>query len=412
MGGKPEATLLTNGQRLPAPYAALVNGTAARAWDLDDLHEQNTCHVNASVIPAAFALSEARGPIHGRDFVTAAALGSEMVCRLSAAPRIGFTDTGSIMSYQCAFYGAALTAARLMRLAPEPMRHAVGLAHARVSGNQQSFLSGAMAVRIMQGVAAEGGVVAALMAERGMTGAIDVLEGRYGYYQLHHRGKYEPADLTRDLGRRYLLDDVSIKPLYPCCRFIHGPIEATIRAVSDADVSHDAIERIDVAVTSNEAYRLVCEPTERKWDPLSIADAQFSLPYLVAWAAIHRRVDFETLKMENFRLPELRALMPKVVVRLQTADQGDARGTFPMPGDVSVLERSGRCTRRQVALVKGHPQNPMSYDDVADKFLECARLSRPQWRDASQVIELVWRLDELPDVADLVRLCALGSDTA
>lgn len=405
-GGRAEATLLSSGARLPAPLAALVNATAARAWDLDDLHEQNTCHVHVSLIPALLALCEARGPVPGRDFLTAIIVGAEVISRLSAAPRVGFTETGSIMSYQCAFYGIALAAARLLQFEPGKMRHALGLAHARVAGNQQAFLSGAMAVRVMQGVAAEGGLVSALMAERGITGADDVFEGRYGYFRLHHRGRYDPDELTRELGRQYLLDSVSIKPLHPCCRFAHGPIESTIRAVSEAQIDVDAIEEIRVAVTNNEVLHLICEPVERKMDPRSAADAQFSLPYLVAWAAIHRGVDFAALEPGSLHDPSVRALMAKVKIEVDTPLQDEARGTFPMPGDVTIVERGGRRTRRRVSVVKGHPRNPMSYDEVAEKFIACARFARPEWTGAAAVIERVSQLEALPDVAELVPLCA------
>lgn len=405
-GGRAEATLLTNGERLPAPLAALVNATAARAWDLDDLHEQNTCHVHVSLIPALLALSEARGPVAGRDFIAAVAVGAEIICRLSAAPRVGFTETGSIMSYQCAFYAIAAASARLLGLSRQQMRHALGLAHARVAGNQQAFLSGAMAVRVMQGVAAEGGLACALMAELGITGADDIFEGRYGYFRLHHRGEYDPGELTRELGVRYLLDAVSIKPLYPCCRFAHGPIEATILAVAEARIDVDAIDEIRVAVTNNEVLHLICEPVERKMDPRSVADAQFSLPYLVAWAAIHRCMDFKALEPESLRDPSVRALMARVRIEVDTAHQEEGRGTFPMPGDVSIVERGGRRTQRRVAFVKGHPRNPMSYDDVAAKFLACAGFAGPRWAGAPATIDRVSELETLPDVGVLVPLCA------
>ncbi len=409
-GGRPEATLLTDGTRAPAPLAALVNATAARAWDLDDLHEGHTCHVDASLVPALLALCEALAragrPVPGRDLLAAVAVGAELVCRLAAAPRVGFTETGSIMSYQCAFYGVALAAGRLLRLAPAAMRDAAGLAHARVAGNQQGFLSGALSVRVMQGVAAEGGLVSALMAERGIGGGDDVLEGRYGYYRLHHRNQYEPADLTRGLGERFLFDDVSIKPLYPCCRFTHGPIEATLQAVNEAGIAADAIERIRVVVTNREVRDLVCEPEARKRDPRSVADAQFSLPYLVAAAAVRRRIDFDTLAPDALRDPAVRALAGKVEIALETGEQRDGRGVFPMPGDVTVVERGGRSTRREVAFVKGHPRNPMRYDEVADKFAACAWLARPGWNGAARVVERIAGLEAAADTGDLVALCS------
>src|SRR3990172_1711211 len=224
-GGNPEATLICNGRLLPLPLATLVNATAARAWDLDDVHEQNTCHVNVSTVPAALAISEARRPIDGRELIAAVAMGSELICRMSAAPRIGFSETGSSMTYQCAFYGVALTASRLMKLPAAQARHAMGIAHARTAGNQQGFLAGAMTVRLKNGIAAEGGVISALMAERNLTGSVDVLEGRFGYYHVFQRGTYEPQELVGERGDRGLGNGISIKPLFPRCQFIHGPID-------------------------------------------------------------------------------------------------------------------------------------------------------------------------------------------
>lgn len=405
-GGKPEATLITNGAQLPLPLAVLVNTTAARAWDLDDVHEQNTCHVNVSTVPAALSVAEARAPVDGRALIAAIAVGSELICRMSTAPRIGFRETGSSMSYQCPFYGVALTASRLMQLPAAQARHALGIAHARAGGNQQGFLTGAMTVKLMQGIAAEGGVIAALMAERNLTGSVDVLEGRYGYYQVFHRGRYEPQDLTRELGVQWFMNEVSVKPLYPCCKFIHGPIDAVLLAAADAGVGADGIERIRVVVTNKEVYDLVCTTRERKWNPTSVTDAQFSLPYMIAWAVVHRHIGFESVYVCSLGDPAVRALMPRIEIDLQTGAQTDGRGTFPMPGIVTVIERGGRETQRTVDFVKGHPKNPMDYDDVAEKFLTCARFGRPDWKDAEQVVERVRAIEKMDDCGELLRLCA------
>ena len=407
-GGTPEATLITNGRRLPLPLAVLVNTTAARAWDLDDVHEQNTCHVNVSTVPAALAIAEARGPIDGRELIAAIAVGAELICRMSAAPRIGFSETGSSLTYQCPFYGVALAASRLMCLTPKQARHALGIAHARAGGNQQGFLTGAMTVRLMQGIAAEGGVIAALMAERNLTGSSDVLEGRFGYYHVFHRGKYEPRDLTRELGARWFMDEVSIKPLYPCCKFIHGPIDALLEAVDGAGIRTEDIKRIHVLVTNKEVHDLVCTSRESKWNPASITDAQFSLPFMLAWAAVHRGIGFEAVAATSLDDKAVRALMPRVEVELRTGSQADGRGTFPMPGVVTVVERNGREIQRTVEYVKGHPKNPMSYEEVARKFLDCTRFGRPQWTGAEGLVEVVATLENVEDAGKLVSLCAAG----
>lgn len=405
-GGSPQATLITNGRKLPLPLAALVNATAARAWDLDDVHEQNTCHVSASLVPAALAVCEARGPVSGKELITAIAVAAELICRMSAAPRISFSETGSSMSYQCAFYAVALMASRLMKLSDTQSYDALGIAHARAAGNQQGLLQGAMTVRLMQGIAAEGGIMSALMAERNMSGSRAILEGRFGYYHVFQRGKYEPYDLTGQLRERWRYNEVSVKPLYPCCKFIHGPIDALLQALGDAGIGADDIERVRVVVTNKEVHDVVCTTRERKWNPTSIAEAQFSLPYMLAWAAVHRSVGFQAMDPLSLGDPAVKALMSRIEVDLRTGSQKDERGTFPMPGIVTVIERNGRATQRTVDYVKGHPKNPMSYDDVAGKFLDCARFGRPDWARAEEVVETVRDLERIEDVARIVRLCA------
>jgi 2-methylcitrate dehydratase PrpD len=208
-------------------------------------------------------------------------------------------------------------------------------------------------------------------------------------------------------GLQKIPNDVSIKPLYPCCKFIHGPIDAVLQAVEDTGAGADAIERIRVVVTNKEVYDLVCTTRERKWNPASITDAQFSLPFMLAWAVVHRRIGFESVAASSLADPAVKALMPRIEIDLQTGAQTDGRGTFPMPGIVTVIERSGRETQRTVEYVKGHPKNPMSYDEVAAKFLACARFGRPGWKGAGQVVEQVRALEEMGDCGALVRVGGL-----
>ncbi len=405
-GGKPEATALPAGTMLPMPAAAMLNGLAGRAWDLDDVHEQNTCHVNVNVVPAVLALAEGRGPVSGREFLMAVAVGAEMVCRTSAASRISFSETGSSMSYQCGFYGAALASARLLGLPKDVARHALGIAHARIAGNQQGYVSGAMTVRLMQGIAVEGGLLSALMAQRGVTGSTEILEGKFGYFPVYHRGKYDRNALVEGLGKEWLLMGVSIKPPYPCCKYTHGPIEATVAAMKELGIGPAEVEKISVRVTNREVHDLVCTSRERKWNPQSLTDAQFSLPFTVAYAAAHGGVGLETFQPAGLADCAARRLLPRVEAVLDVSAQGEGRGTFPMPGIVTVRDKAGRSLEKTIVYVKGHPKNPMTFDEVAAKFLLCAQLGRPGWKGADEVIEAVRHIERMTDTGELARLCA------
>jgi 2-methylcitrate dehydratase PrpD len=204
------------------------------------------------------------------------------------------------------------------------------------------------------------------------------------------------------------MNDVSVKPLYPCCKFIHGPIDALLAAIDDLGIRTGDIGRIRVVVSNKEVYDLVCTTRERKWNPASITDAQFSLPFMLAWAAVHRGIGFAAVAAASLGDEAVRALMPQIEVELRTDSQADGRGTFPMPGIVTVVEHNGRETRRTVEYVRGHPKNAMSYDDVAAKFLECARFGRPQWTGAEELVEVVRTLENVDDAGKLVSLCAAG----
>jgi 2-methylcitrate dehydratase PrpD len=407
-GGKPESTAFVAGARVPLPLAVLANGTTARALDLDDVHEQNTCHVNVATVPVALALAEARAPVDGRAFMAAVALGAETIARLSAAPRVGFSETGMSLTYQCGFFGAAMVAARLLGLTREQAAHAMGIAYARVAGNQQGFVAGAMTVKLMQGIASEGGVVGALMAERGLTGSLDVLEGRFGYYATYHRGQYARGDIVDGLGERWRLEEVSVKPVYPCCKFIHGPIDAMREVLVRNALPAGDIARARFTITNKEVYDVVCAPAERKWDPRSVTDAQFSLPFMTAWAAVHGDIGFAPLDPASLADGRVRALMPRIEVALEAESQGAGRGRFPMPGILTLETRDGRGLQAVAEFVKGHPRNPMTFDDVADKFRACAAFGRPGWKGGEAVIEFVRNLEQHADVAELARLLAAG----
>jgi 2-methylcitrate dehydratase PrpD len=200
--------------------------------------------------------------------------------------------------------------------------------------------------------------------------------------------------------------EVSLKPAYPCCKYTHGPIEATVEAMQALGITANEVEKITVKVTNREVHDLVCLSRERKWNPQSLTDAQFSLPFNVAYAAANGGVDVQTFQPAGLVNPAARALLSRVDVDLDLAAQGEGRGTFPMPGIVKVQTTSGRSIDKTVVYVKGHPKNPMNYEDVAAKFRTCAALGRPGWKGAEAVIDAVRQIEQLKSAGDLARLCA------
>lgn len=407
-GGRAEATVLTFGHAVPAFLAAFANSTMARAMDLDDVYEPAICHVTSSVLPVALAMAELTGRVDGREFVAAVALGRDLMCRLSIANRNRGQERGRSQSYQYNTFSSAAVAGRYLELDVDQMVAAFGLAYGQGLSNRQGVIDGSMAVRVHQGLCAQLGTQAAQLAKRGVTGARNVIDGKYGYYNLYEDGLYEPADLTDALGVEFRGIDSSIKP-YPCCKQGHTSVQATADLVRELEAKPHDIERIDVGYNL-QAYYTICDPPEGRYAPRTPFDAQFSGPWAVATAAVKGGFTLNDLLPAALQDETVRAVARRVTVRIDEEIERDAQGSIS-PAVVKVLLKDGRQARRRVDYVKGHPRNPMNFSEVADKFRSCLpHAARP--RDPARMeaaISLVAELERVPDVRELIRLLAEGA---
>lgn len=245
--------------------AALTNGTMARAVDFDDVFEPGTLHVSASLVPAALAVAEAQGGVDGKSLLTALALGVDLICRLSLAIQLPPGVSGMNSTFQCAYFAAAAVAGKLMGLEVEGLRHALGLAYTQVAGNSQNLLEGTLAIRLNQGLAAQGGVMAAELARVGLTAARDSLEGKFGYFMVYQRGAYDRDRLLEGLGQRYYGPEVTQK-IYPCCMHTHAAIEALQEVKAKHLIDEAQIARIRVGL-NQQGYNFVGAASSDKITP-------------------------------------------------------------------------------------------------------------------------------------------------
>lgn len=191
-GGTPQATTLVFGDRLPAVAAAQLNGTMCRALDFCDAMAPGP-HIGSALVPACFAAAELRGGCPGDQFLAALVVGCEVGARfnLSESQYDGFDPTGVAV-----VFAATAGAARVLGLDEQQTLNALGLAFNRCGGSFQSNIDGTLAVRLIEGWVAQAGVECAQMAQRGLTGPVNFLEGVYGYPQLFGRGRLEPASVV------------------------------------------------------------------------------------------------------------------------------------------------------------------------------------------------------------------------
>jgi 2-methylcitrate dehydratase PrpD len=403
-GGKEESSIIGTTQKVPAPNAAHVNATMAHALDYDDVHESAIMHSGVAVIPVCIAIAEQKGNGSGKEFVTAIALGVDMMCRLALATTPGTRPliTGWHLTTLYGFLGAAGTAGKMLGLNQEGIVNALGIAYHQCSGNGQCVIDGALTKRMGPGFSVRGGITAALLAQKGVTGARNCLEGEMGLYRLYHRGNYDAKALTLDLGTHFEGMNVAIKP-YPCCRGIHPAIDAALALVNEHHIKPEDVRDITLSVSEGH-YHLLCEPEDAKRQPRNQVDAQFSIPWGVATAIVRKAVTLEHFTEAAIKSEDILNLTKKTSIKV------DATLNRPVkiePTRVEIMTKKGNVYSKEVPDPLGSLNRPMSFSDCAKKFRDCAKQIGEERID--KVIELVGRLEQLNDIGEITRLLSIPS---
>jgi 2-methylcitrate dehydratase PrpD len=401
-GGKGESTIIGCTQKVPAPNAAHVNATMAHALDYDDVHETAIMHSGVAIIPTCMAIAEKESNLSGKEFITAIALGVDMMCRLALATTPGTRplNTGWHLTTLFGFLGAAGTAGRMLGLDEEKMVNALGIAYHQCSGNGQCVIDGALTKRMGPGFSVKGGITAALLAEKGVTGARNCLEGEWGLYKLYHHGNYDAKVLTKDLGKYFEGINVAIKP-YPCCRGIHPAIDATLSLVNEHRIKAEDVQDVTLSVSEGH-YHLLCEPEDAKLKPRNPVDAQFSIPWGVATAIVRKQVTLDDFTEMAIKSQEILGVTSKMSVKVDTSLN---RSDKIEPTRVKLTTKQGKVYSKEVTEPLGSLERPMSFDDCARKFRDCAKELDDE--KSSKVVELIGKLEQLADIRNLVSLLSL-----
>src|SRR6266581_2083718 len=250
LGGAGTATLF-GGRTTTAAWAALANGTAAHAVELDDVTTESSLHPGVAVIPAALALAEELDA-SPRALLEAIVAGYEVTMRVgnalnpASAYARGFHPTGV-----AGIFGAAMAAGRLLRLDTDQLTRALGIAGTMASGSLEYLADGAWTKRLNAGWAGHAGITAAHLAHAGFSGPASAFEGRLGVLHAYSDAAY-PERLLADLGQPLQVMRVSIKP-YACCRYNHGLIDCILQLTREHRIEPGDVERIRLGVLSGGA---------------------------------------------------------------------------------------------------------------------------------------------------------------
>ena len=366
-----------------------------------ELEEAQTLpgHPAVAVLPAVLALSE-RQQSSGQELLAAFIAGYDIHCRLAH----GFTSSALEMGWHftsiCGVFGAAAAAGRLLGLDKESMANALGLAGSQAAGNLLSETDGTFAKRLQPGLAAQGGIISALLAERGFTGPTNVLEARRGFFDLYAR-EYDLDTVIAELGARFEIAKSNLK-IYPCCSFAHAAVDATLALGKQHRLNPAEISQIEVKVTSP-TYSQVCQPLEEKLRPPNPVFAQFSLPFFVAMAVCRGTIHLDPVDAELLQDSEILAVAQKVVPLLDSDLEVEFIRTGTLPVIVTITDLAGRSFRQRATYPKGSPQNPLGSEEIRQKFEYFASRVLPE-DNVKQLAEGITHLEESNNVADLWRL--------
>jgi len=388
-GGRTEAVVLGRALRLPAADAALANGTAAHALDFDDVSLPMRGHPSAPLLPAVLALSEASGS-SGRDILTAFVLGFEVEAKLGRAIGGPHYALGWHATSTLGTLGAAAACARLLRLDAGRTQMALGIAASLASGLQANF--GSMTKPLHAGWAARSGVVAAQLAARGFTAGAEALVGPSGFLRAMSGGA--ELDLTPfgALGEPFeiVAPGVGVK-LYPCCYATHRAIGAVLDLRAQHGIASANVTEVCVEVNRGGLLPLRVEP------PATGLEGKFSLEYCLAAALLDGAVGLSSFIDEAVRRPQ--ALELTAIVK---AAEGDEAAEFPIGGyaEVRIVLRDGTDHAMRVDVPRGDPSRPLSWEELAAKFRDCAGVALPGG-DVDAALRLIERLEGLDDVKGL-----------
>ncbi|HZQ75511.1 MAG TPA: MmgE/PrpD family protein [Burkholderiales bacterium] len=348
--------------RLPAPSAALLNGTLVHSLEFDDTHTASIVHGSAVIVAAAFAAAEKHGA-SGADLLAAVVAGWELMVRLGLAAPGAFQRRGFQVTAVGGPFIAALIAARLARRPVAEAVNAMGIAGSQGGGVFEFLSQGATVKSMHAGWAAHGGLVAAQLAAGGMTGPGTILEGTHGFYRCYAGDDSAPARLSAELdslGRRWVLLEASLKG-YPCCHYMHPFLECAERLRAKGLRAAD-VAAVECFVPGEEAM-LICDPWERKLAPASGYDAKFSLPYGLALVLLDGEAGVRAFSGAADRRDAL-----ELARRVSWQPWSDSGFPQRFAGRVLARTKDGRVMEERVEQVRGSPERPFTREEIDRKF--------------------------------------------
>jgi 2-methylcitrate dehydratase PrpD len=381
-GGK-HAALIGRRERIDTLGAAFLNAAGGNVLDFCDTHTPTAIHPTAPILPALLALAELER-VSGRDLLAALVLGQEAACRIGLAMSPSHYNKGWHITATCGVFGAAAGCGKLLRLGPQQMAWAIGLASTQAAGLCECLGTPAKSVGV--GNAARNGLLSALLAARNFSGPAEPLSGAQGYF--HALGEIpDLSALSENLGARWEIMNTAYKP-YPCGFVLHPVLDCVL----DWRRANPRAEVTKVEVTGNPLLALRAD----RPDISAGRESQVSVQHAVAAALVTGKAGIAQFTDACVRDPRVAALRGKVAVRRDA--------NIPtIAASVEIATADGITHKLSQTAARGSEANPMTDRDLEDKLRAAAELWNPR-HDIAPLIDAIWRLDESDDVSRLAAM--------
>lgn len=394
-GGREEATILVYGGKVPAYNAVLANSTMARALDICDSTYPGI-HIGSSSIPTAIAVAELCGGCSGKEFLTALVVGTEVASRINSVSLYdGFDPTGV-----CSIFAVTAVASKILHLNPAQTMNALALAFNRSGGSFQSNIDGALAVRLIQAFASQGGIICAQLAQRGITGPANFIEGIYGYFHLFAKDKRNEEALIGDLGNRFKMTETVFKR-YPSCGATLAATDAILELVKEKGLTPDNVAHIDVGMPPY-MYRLVGHQFEIGDNPR--VNAQFNVQYCVANGLLRKSSRLIHFEESNVKSEEIMNIIRRIDVHPDPALE-ETPG-FSAGANLVVKTKDNREYQKRVDKARGFPGNELTEEEHEECFkdhISYAGIKLPD-KNVKKAAAFIRDIDRAGNVRSLIPL--------
>ncbi len=399
-GAGPDLPAFGTGQRCSAVEAAMANAVAAACFEFDDTHTAASAHPGSVILPAALAAT-AWAQSGGERFLDAVCVGYEVMCRVARAVNPHAHRARHFHPTSTAgHFGAAAAAAVCLDLSLDQAVAALSLAGTVAGGSMQFLVEGAVTKQLHPAYAAQRGVQAALLARRGFPGLADPIGGARGFLAAQSEDP-RPERLLAGLGAAPAeITRCGIKP-YPSCRNTQSPVDALFSLLGQHPVRAEEVARLTFGLIRT-GLATVWDPPERRRRPKTLADAQFSMPFVAALALLDGRLEADQFQAERYTDPSVVALMDRVEC---VADPAlDERYPASWPAWAQLTTVGGQQFRAETEHPRGDPDNPLSRAELTAKFDSLTRHCYDPGRRAA----LRGAVQSLPDDGGLETIMRLA----